>query len=301
MSSDPRLETIVVATDFSDNADQALRWAAHLARQQRARLVVAHASLPASPPAPEFVVLPVEYFEELHEHDRKRLEAVAAKLREGDLEVESELIVGAAAPGILEIASRRRADLLVVGTHGRTGLKRLLLGSTAAQVVRKSPCPVVTVHPGNAGKPRPIRTLLLPTDFSADATRAAEAATRALAADGRRRIVLVHAFSLPVESTHLPARVLLDAIRVANQGANARIQELASRLRRPGAEVDTIVREGVPADVVLEVAKAIGPDLIAMGTHGCSGLKRLFLGSTTESVLPSAPCPVLTVRRFDET
>jgi nucleotide-binding universal stress UspA family protein len=296
-----KLETVVVATDFSPNAATAVAWAKHVASERHARLVVVHASPLETPPAPEFVVLPPQYFEQIHDLARKQLEAVVAELRTDGLRVEAELVLEPAVDAILAVAARRHADLLVVGTRGRSGLKRLLLGSTAAHVVRNAPCPVITVHATDAGPPRPIRTVLVPTDFSEDATRAAEAAARLLVADGPGRLILVHAYSLPIETDHLPARMLIDAIRQAEEKAHARIAELAYRMRRPDLTVETLVREATtPADVVLDHAQVVRPDLIAMGTHGRSGLKRLFMGSTTERVLPYAPCPVLTVRRTDE-
>jgi len=300
MEAEARPKTIVVATDFSEDAGAAVAWAEHIARQHQARLVLAHASVPTMPPAPEFVIVPPEYFAELHAIARKRLDGAAADLRKGGLVADSELVVGPAVTGILEVAERQHADLLVIGTRGRTGWRRMLLGSTAARVVRDARCPVVTVHPTDAGPPRPIRTVLVPTDFSEDATRAAEVAARALVTEGPRRLVLVHAFRLPIETEHLPARMLIDAIQAAEHTARAQIEALAAKLERPGLTIESFSREGYPVDVVLEHARVVRPDLIAMGTHGRSGLDRLFLGSTTERVLPSAPCPVLTVRRDDD-
>jgi nucleotide-binding universal stress UspA family protein len=96
---------------------------------------------------------------------------------------------------------------------------------------------------------------------------------------------------------HLPASVLMDAIRKTSQEAQASLDDLAASLRRPGLAVEAVAREGYPPDIVLEHAAAIGADLIAMGTHGRSGIGRAVLGSTAERVVATATCPVLTVRR----
>jgi nucleotide-binding universal stress UspA family protein len=256
--------------------------------------------MPNTPAAPEFVPMPPTYYDAMRVASEQRLDRDAAELRQSGLTVESELVVGRAVTGVLEAAERHRADLLVAGTRGRTGWKRFLLGSTAKRLVRDAPCPVLTVHEKDAGPPRPLHTVLVPTDFSEDATLAVEAAASALAPEGERRLVLVHAFGIPIETEHHPARLLIEALRAAEGTAQARIEALRTKLERPGLTIETLVREGHPADVILAHAEAVRADLIAMGTHGRSGIDRLLLGSTTERVLPLAPCPVLTVHQSEE-
>ncbi|MEW6270985.1 MAG: universal stress protein [Thermodesulfobacteriota bacterium] len=298
MSSVQPLRTIVVGTDFSEDATAALGWAEHVAREHGAHLVLVHAAPSEVLPAPEFVPLPAEYYERIHAEARQRLEAIAAEVRQRGLTVDSELVLSLPANGVLDVGARRNADLIVVGTRGQTGWKRALLGSTAARLVRESPCPVLVVHPRDAGEPRPVRTIVVPTDFSEDARVAAEAAARLLGdGDGSRRLELLHAYRVPVEAAHLPAQVLLQAIRDAERAAHESLEALAATLRRPGVTVDVTAREGYPPEVIVEFARTARADLIAMGTHGRSGLGRLLLGSTAERVLPSAPCPVLTVHR----
>jgi nucleotide-binding universal stress UspA family protein len=297
MAHEARFRTVAAATDFSENATAAVAWAEQIARQHGAKLVLLHATLPEVPAAPEFVQLPVSYFEELRRVVEERLEAAAAEIRRTGLAVEAEVIVGPTVQGLLDAVSRRQAELLVTGTRGRTGWKKLLLGSTAARLVRHAPCPVLTVHPTDPGPAHRVRTVLVPTDFSEDAQLAANAAFRILGPEGERRVVLVHAYRLPIEDEHLPARVLMKEIRAAEEDAHARLEAKRASLERPGVQVEGTSIEGYPADVILARAESVHPDLIAMGTHGRSGLDRLFLGSTAERVLASAPCPVLTVHR----
>jgi len=297
MAAETRLKTIAVATDFSENADVAVRWATELARRHAARLVLVHAVLPETPPVPEFVVLPPRYYEEIQDSARRRLDVVVQELARSGVEASAELVVGPAAAGVLEAVEHSRADLLVAGTRGRTGWKRVLLGSTAAHLVRDARCPVLTVHPSDAGPPRPVRKVLVATDFSAEAASAASAALALGSSETPLHVVLVHVYRLPNEALHLPAALLADAIHEARDKAVARVQEEARRLARPGVAVTAIAREGYPPEVLLEEARRADADLVALGTHGRSGLDRLFLGSTAERVLPAAPCPVLTVRR----
>ena len=298
MSNETAPRTIVVGTDFSDDAAVAAAWAGEIARQHGFRVVLVHAFAAEAVPAPEFVPLPPQYYEEIHGEAKKRLDEEASRLRAGGVDVTGELLLCQASTGVLDAARRHDAALIVAGTHGRTGWKRALLGSTAGRLVREATCPVLTVHRGDGAAPRPIHSVLAPTDFSQDAALAADAAARLLGSAGtRRRLVLLHAYRVPIEAMHLPAPVLMEAIRSTSESAHANLKRTRRSCSTPGSSVEPIARQGYPPDVILEYASHEPIDLIAMGTHGRSGLGRLLLGSTAERVLATAPCPVLTVRR----
>ena len=298
MSNASTQPTIVVATDFSEDAECARGWATEIARKHGSRILIVHACAAQAVPAPEFVPLPPQYYEQVHGDARRRLDAEAACARAAGVDVETELILSFPSTGILDAARRHDAHLIVAGTRGRTGWKRVLLGSTAGRLVREATCPVLTVHRHDTGRPRPIRTILVPTDFSEDASLAADAAARLLceAGDGHR-LVLLHVYRVPVEAMHLPGTVLMEAIRKASESARGALEQFAEGLRRPGLVIETVALDGYPPEVILEHAPVAGADLIAMGTHGRSGLDRALLGSTAERVIATAPCPVLTVRR----
>lgn len=138
------MKTILYATDFSANAEAALPVASELAKEGRGRLVVLHVERPplatlggiaGVPPLPS-------------EYDRQRLEEELKGIQPAQtgIAVERRLVYGDPAAVILKMAQEIGADLIVMGTHGRTGLRRLLMGSVAEQVVRKAPCPVLTVR-----------------------------------------------------------------------------------------------------------------------------------------------------------
>jgi nucleotide-binding universal stress UspA family protein len=290
--------TLVVATDFSDDAACAIGWATEIARQHEARVALVHAFAADAMPAPEYVPLPPQYYEQIHGEAKERLAAEAARVRAAGVEVQCELVLSHPVIGVLDVARRQGASLIVAGTRGRTGWKRALLGSTAGRLVRDATCPVLTVHHRDGAQPRALRTILVPTDFSEDAALAADAAARFLCVPGDgHELVLLHAYRIPIDAMHLPASVLAEAVHRAAQNAAARLEELAAALRRPGLAVRAVAHEGYPPDVVLAQAAALGADLIAMGTHGRSGIGRAVLGSTAERVIATAPCPVLTVRR----
>ena len=300
MAQENRLSTILVATDFSETAESAIAWGAELARAHGARIVLCHALWPTSlaSPAPEFMPMPVRFYDDLRDAAASRLEKSAASLRAQGLQAATALIVGSAAEVVLGEAKRLAADLIVAGTRGLTGWKKLLLGSTAARLVRRSPCPVLTVHPEDVGRHRELRTVLVPTDFSEDATLAAEAAARIVAPLASSRLVLLHAYHVPVEFVSpLAVPVLLNDVGPIEAAAQIELDEIAARLRGRGTAVETRLVLGYPPQAILDEAKTLGADLIAMGTHGRSGMKRLVMGSTAERVLPEAPCPVLTLHR----
>ncbi len=292
---------ILTATDFSPTSAAALEWATLLAKTHGASIVLVHALAPPIPPAasPDFVALPPDFQEQYRLAALQRLTETAERVRTRGVSVTQDLDVGPSAPTILDLATKHGVDLIVVGTHGLTGFRHLLLGSTAEKIVQGAAVPVLTVHPGDADKHREFRTILVPTDFSEDAAHAIREARRVLhAVDGKARLVLLHAYHLPVEFTALGTvpvtpRLFSDAAEQAQR----QLEELATPLRKLGLTVDVVTREGYPPTVIEEEARAANVDLIAMGTHGRSGIRHFLLGSTAERVVQHAPCPVLTARR----
>ncbi len=293
---------VLVATDFSETASAALDWALELARQQGAGVEVVHAvTLP--PSVPGYVpTASLDFEAEVLRAAEDRLAEAAAGLKEKGVEVTTFLAPGTPSQVIRDRAESVSALAIVIGTRGLTGLRHLLLGSTTQRVVHAAKCPVLTVHPGDMGRHRAIRTILVPTDFSADAEVAIHTAHRLLAAlEQDARLVLVHAFNLPIEYTaYGPIPTSINFLEDTGLDAERRLFEKAQALQREGLVIETVAREGDPAHVIAEEAEKRGADLIAMGTHGQSGLRHLLLGSTAERVVEHAPCPVMTIRNETE-
>lgn len=300
MANPDKPRKVLAAVDFSGTGDGAARWAAEIAGIHGAELVLFHALAPAMPadPAPEFLPLPARFYDDLLDAARAHLARLAGELGPRVPRVETATEIGPAAATVIEAARRLAADLVVVGTRGLTGWKKMLLGSTAAQVVRGAAAPVLVVHPEDGDEPRRPRTVVVPTDFSEDAKMAVDAAIRLLGRGRDEKVVLLHAFHVPIEFVApLPAPVLVEDRARAHTAARIEAEKVAGRVREAGLGVEIRVVEGYPPEEILRAAEETGADLIAMGTHGRSGLKRLVLGSTAERVLPAAPCPVLTVHR----
>ncbi|NOT53670.1 MAG: universal stress protein [Deltaproteobacteria bacterium] len=144
-----QIRTILVPTDFSEYADHALTWALQMATDSQAKIVLLHAAVPISPFAfPDSVYLPelrrVE--EQMLADAEKRMAECVKKLGSNTVVVETRVVVGAPVTAICQAVSREQADLIIMGSHGRTGLAHVLLGSIAERVVRQASCPVLVVR-----------------------------------------------------------------------------------------------------------------------------------------------------------
>jgi nucleotide-binding universal stress UspA family protein len=290
---------ILAATDFSATAAAALDWAVELARQQGARVELIHAvtippSIPGYIPSAD-----TDFQEEVIRAAETRLAEAAAGLTDKGIAITTFLLPGTPSQVILDRADAISPLAIVLGTRGLTGLRHLLLGSTAQRVVHGARCPVLAVHPGDLGKHRTIRTILVPTDFSPAAELAIATAHRLLAAlEQDARLVLLNVFNLPIEYTaYGPIPTSVSYLQDTGLEAERRLYEAAQALQREGLTVETVAREGDPGHVIAEEAEKRGADLIAMGTRGLTGLRHLLLGSTAERVVEYAPCPVMTIRR----
>jgi nucleotide-binding universal stress UspA family protein len=293
--------TVLVATDFSPAAEAAVQWGSELARARRGRVVVVHA-LDLHGPLTDFLPSPPDLDEHLQGAAVARLGELAAQLRERGLEVDTKLESGPASQAVVRVAGEISPDLVVQGSRGlNPRLAQLLLGSTARRIVQQCPRPVLTVHPGDRERHAVVRHVLVPTDFSHDAAGAARAARDLFGAAEATRLTLLHAYHLPVEYTAygtIPTSIPFHADVAAV--AEEKLAEAAGELAGAGVTVESVAREGYPPEVIVEAARELDVDLVAMGTHGRTGLRHLLLGSNAERVVENAPCPVLTVRQAEE-
>jgi nucleotide-binding universal stress UspA family protein len=141
-----QVERILVPIDFSDHAGAVVEWAAHLAEEHSSAIVLLHVyHLPVEFQQVEGSYLPADFWTSIKEEAARALDEYGYKLRARGLAVEMIVREGYPATVIEEEVTRQKADMVVIGSRGRTGLKHLLLGSIAERVVQKAPCPVLTV------------------------------------------------------------------------------------------------------------------------------------------------------------
>lgn len=300
-SPTPSPRTVVAATDLSETAAIGICWASEIAADHGSRLYILHA-LSLSGWAMDYVEIDAGIRARIAESARERLAEIAEMPRQMGIEVSWEVRNGAPSEIIAAAVQRLEAGLVVVGTRGIRGLDYLLLGSTAQRVVQRAACPVLTVHPQDADRERPIRRILAATDFSDEAESAVAASLALLGGSpADTEVVLLHVCQVPYElgyeTGYMSAASGLQQSREVMQEIERRLERAASPLRTTGSQVRTLVIEGYPPEVIVEQAEQAAADLIAMGTHGRTGLAHVFLGSTAERVIHRAPCPVLTVRR----
>ena len=301
LTPSPGLRSIVAATDLSATAGTALEWAQALAIDHRADLHLVHAAN-LTGWSTDYLEIDARIPTQVLEATRSKLEELAASDRRSDLEMTTEVVLGDPCEVILSAASSRHADLVVVGTRGERGLDYLLLGSTAQRVVQRSPCPVLTVHPQAAEKERPIRKILVATDFSPEADAALQTSLTLLrGVSSETGILLLHAYLVPYElldtDGFVSAAAGMEQWQTAQSDVEQRLAKCAQSLAETGVTVTTLGLEGYPPEIIIDKAREHTVDLIAMGTHGRTGLSHVLLGSTAERVIHRAPCPVLTVRR----
>jgi nucleotide-binding universal stress UspA family protein len=288
----PSFQTILIAADFSDRSRQAFDVACALAEEPKTRLFVLHVLEPTVSVDERGIPLPLPAIDTEHRVTlMEQLRTVYAPPR--PLDVQYHVCEGLVAEEILRAAAKVGADLIVLGTHGRTGVRRLLAGSVAETVLRRARVSVLALHAPEAKvlAPKTIRVILHPTDFSAR-SQAALRVARSLARDRGAKLVLL--FVAPIETLQGVALAMprnpeldlepLEALRVKTDGSD---------LKYP---VELRYATGEPATEIAGVADEIGCDLIVLGTHGRTGLGRLLMGSVAEAVLRRASCPTLIVR-----
>jgi nucleotide-binding universal stress UspA family protein len=288
--------TILLATDFSKSARRAFTYALKFSSILKMDLILLH--VVKAPPG--FEAWSPSARRSLHPLQTKALLELGrmARLAKDDgIATEHRLIVGIPEDSIVKIARETRADLITIGTHGRTGWDRLQLGNTAEALLRNAPCPVLTVHaatvadaPLNQRRVK-VKRMLVALDFSAPSEAALRAATR-LAQQFDARAILVHALGPSASSQ--PGRG--HAGESAGHRADRQFQRAVAAAQAEPCVVDRIVERGNPVDVILDQARRVMTDLIVMGTNGRRGVERLVLGSVAESVVRRAGCPVLVVK-----
>jgi nucleotide-binding universal stress UspA family protein len=205
--------------------------------------------------------------------------------------------------GILEQVAERQPDLLVLGTHGRSGVQRLFLGSVAEKVIRKASCPTLVVPPRacdvSPTTPVQFHHILCAVDFS-DCSLTGLAQALSLARQTTARLTLLHVIEIPPElrENAMAADFDVDRIRAAAEAeALRRLRDLIPHPSQLPTRVTTAVEEGKAYRVVLRTAADVNADLIVMGVHGRSALDLAVFGSTTHHVIREAKCPVLIVRK----
>jgi nucleotide-binding universal stress UspA family protein len=293
---------LAVGVDLSSESELATMQAMGIARRAGARLVLIHVGIVPEPPTglPESARATAEkYMHALQARaaeDRARVEALRQRLLGQGVELSHVFVEGFADAALTDTARELACDLIVVGTHGRTGARRFLLGSVAERTVRLASSSVLVArgepHAADGGYKR----IVVGTDFS-DLADGAMARAVEVAADGAQ-VRLVHAWTVPSMIGPENAAVIADVRVVVADDVAQRSAELLRRYRSvyPRVSIEMDTSEAPPQEALVERAQALGADLIAVGSHGRRGVRRFVLGSVAEVTVRHAPCSVLIAR-----
>lgn len=290
--------TVLVPTDFSAESLKALRYGAAVARKFRAQLHIVHVSeIDYAIPGP--ALLGVDPFTSDTEEARQLKQQLAAEVG-GSTTPTFHGRTGRAYDQICRAARELKADLIVMATHGRTGLKRFVLGSNAERVVQHSSSPVLIVREHERelltdDRQLRLRTILVPTDFSESSTEALSYAGT-LARQFNARLIIFHSFAIPnVTATEFGAQRPAPRSEGLQAVAEDQMRRFIEGIDFGGVEYESQVRAGAAAEEICDQAENQQVDLIVTSTHGRTGLWHVLIGSVAEHIVRYARSPVLVV------
>lgn len=285
VSSRVSIENVLFATDFSKHSNQALPFVLSIARKYGSTILAVHvitSPLGEFTPTIEVQAIAAQLLRDAKESMKElnsRLDGVSHEtiIRKGDICEE-----------LAEIVDQKGIDLIVVGTHGRAGASKILMGSVAERIFRQAICPVLTIGPNVSGEPGSIadlHTILYPTDFSPESLAALPYAV-SLAQENQSRLYLFHVTPTPVPD------FVSDSLML-------RLRALIPSEAKLWCDPKTFVDSGDPAEKVLDLAEELAVDLVVLGTKHVSRFAgtRTHLGmATAYKIARQAICPVLSVR-----
>lgn len=295
------IQRILCPTDFSEFPSRALAHALPLAKWYEATIAALHVYNFVAPPPTKLptVTNRPRLSAEIREEILHELRDFTEPARTAGVLVEHLVVEGDPVDGILNEAGR--ADLLVLGTHGRRGFERLMLGSVAERVLRKSPCPVLTVPrraPGSPPGDSPaFKHIVCPIDFSDESQRALDFAL-SLAKEADSALSLLHVVEVlpeiePPDHAGFDVKAYGEILR---RIARDRLKALIPKGAREWCRPEAVVASGKAYRGIVKVAEERRADLIVIGVTGRGQVNRMLFGSTTAQVVREATCPVLTIR-----
>ena len=283
-------DNILVPTDGSDCAQAAVGYAADLARRYDAKvhaLCVADSRTLENAPK--------------YDQTKKGREEVAEKtcsdISVSGVTVEQAVRTDVPHKAILRYTTEQDIDLVVMGTHGRTGVERYLLGSVTEKVVRLSDVPVLTVKAEDDGEVTyPYTDILVPTDGSEGSEAAIDPAVD-VASTYDARLHALSVIDTMAMGVDVRSGAILEALEESAQSAVQTIEEQATQASV--SAVETAIEHGNPYRGIRSYVEKHDIDLVVMGTQGRSGIERYLLGSVAEKTVRTSPVPVMTVRQSE--
>jgi len=286
------IRRILCPTDFSEFSDMAFRYALSIAQHYRGKLFVEH--VVESWQHPEAAFVPAHYYVEFRSHllrkGQEELQKFVENHANNGIRPEPVVDQGIAADSILAFAEAQEVDLIVMGTHGRRGFDRLMVGSVTERVLRKASCPVLAVHKPSRDflslrEQDPIRLnrILFCTDFSENSRKALSHAL-SLTAEYNAELTLLHVLK------DIPGASIIDEAIALEQ-----LDNLIPPEKPKAGRIRSVVRRGSAYEQIIQFSLETQPDIVIMAVRGHGSLNLAVFGSTTYRVIQLGPCPVLAV------
>lgn len=295
---------VLLATDFSPCAARALDYALAVVSSWKAELRVLHVLEFYPGMDPQYPVNQM-YLDELRKDADRQFISLEKHAAGAGVAMVRRIEFGIPSQRIEAVARELQADLIILGTQGRTGLQHVLVGSTAERVVRTGPCPVLSVKndrteaPASSSVPADralvIRRILVPIDFSECSLDALEYAAQ-FAKHMGAAVTILHTlepvpYNLDFTLFHSQDR------REKKEYLQGRLQVLCAMLTSNRIKADQVLKAGLPTESAIGYATEHSYDLVIMGTHGRRGISHMLTGSVAEAMMRLSPCPVLTLRK----
>jgi len=286
---------ILVPLDGSDMAERALAPALALAKAMSAKLFFVRVAIPLT------LNLDPKLYQrmiEVRQVEAKRyLRSFQPSSSSTLVDIETQVLVGRAARSIINFAQEKGIDLIVMSSHGRSGVNRWIYGSVADKVLHNAPCAKVIIHPQVIIEPFSIKRILVPLDGSSLAELALEPA-RALAEAVSAELISLHVTSTPqIDVQPVPGWPGLNAVaEAADQEADAYLQGVQAAMGDSPVSIRSLCASGPAAERIIDIADSQQVDLIVMCSHGRSVIERRVFGSVAEKVLRGANCVTLVIQ-----
>lgn len=291
------IKVILCPIDFSEFSIRAYVYARSVAEHYGAKLVVQHVVEISRYPFADYAASTGDYAEfcqTLHNGATERLQAFLKAHGDDSCHPGSIVQEGTAPDCILSCAEKCKADLIVIGTHGRRGYDRVVLGSVTNRVMRRTSCPVLaictpqqeSIAEAHDGKhTHQLRRILFCTDFSENSERAFRYALSA-ADEYNAELIVLHVLDESRNSSRVQTGIAT---------ATEQLDKMIPQKIRKSLKTRTVVRVGKPYQQIIEFATETKTDTIVMGVRGRGAVDLAVFGSTTYRVLQLGPCPVLAV------
>lgn len=293
------INRILCATDFSSLSEPVVSYGITLAKELNANLIICHVvDFPTVSMYGEAVLEPIDHQNRFMEYARAEIDRLATG---SSVEYHALVAVGNTTDEIAHLVDEQKVDLVIVATHGRSGLKRFFLGSVTERLIRTLPCPLLVLRAETEDSVTgfqkfPFKRILVGCDFSSDSDLAFEHSLN-LAQEFQSELHLVHVvepsgykdlFNMASDQGEGFKQDLYDMI-------NAKLKSMVPQDAMNWLTLQTHLLVGRPYEEIIRYAELNNIDLIAMGIRGRGMVEDLLVGSTTDRVIRRAPCPVLSV------